>query len=189
MSYYPPLKITFHYSPIKQKDINSLSVNALLWGMRHVFFRFETLVKYAENNYDSYHDGVLIPLASIRKNEYSSLGPELFNQLMLKCVIDTSSLHSQSADKVFVLLFNSLISELSPQLLINIFAKLSSEMLFTTEDEWTGNPSAPYVHDIGPREELITKIILFNVKLKKHVVNASTWDELSLLSNETASKK
>lgn len=180
-----PVKIRFPYPIIEQKDIDSLSLPALLWGKRHGFFSFENLVQYSVQNYESQNNDIMISLASLLKNEYSSLGPELLNRLMLQCVVDTAQSHRKSADEVFALLFRTLEAKASAQILINIFGKLAGEVQFIDEIEWTGDPPiAPYIHDLGPKEELITKIIIINAKLENHGVNTLILDELSLMPKE-----
>jgi len=180
-----PVKMRFPYPIIEQKDIDSLSIPALLWGKRHGFFSFKNLVQYSVLNDKSQNDDIMIPLASLLKNEYSALDPELLNRLMLQCVVDTASSHRKSADEVFALLFRTLEANASPKILINIFAMLAGEVQFIDKIEWTGNPPiAPYIHDLGPKEELITKIITINAKLENHGVNMLILDELSLISKE-----
>ncbi len=172
-------------SSLGQTDLDGLSLPALLWGYRHRLWGFESLVHYAERNY-SRHGELLIALASLEKNQYSETGSEVLKNLHHTCVTDTTDAHQQAANEVFHLLFQRLYDEASPQLLYSVFSTLSSELLFCHEEDWSGyDATAPYLHDRGPRQELISFIVRFKARLDKEGVTTEAWESLAYLINKS----
>ncbi len=175
--YLPP-------SVIRQADLDGLSLPALLWGYRHRLWGFESLVHHAERNYSRYGE-LLVALASLEKNQYSETGGEILEDLLQTCVTDTVDAHQQAAAEVFALLFQRLSDEASPQLLSSVFSTLSAELLFSHKEDWSGyDATAPYLHDRGPRQELIDFIVRFKARLDKEGVTAQSWESLVQLIND-----
>ncbi len=173
------LQLHLTNSPIGLSDLDELSLAALLWGYRHRLWGFESLVHYAERNY-VLHGDLLDDLAILEKNKYSESGAEILQNLQLACVTDTVEAHQQSADEVFALLFRRLHAEASAQQLLAVFNELSSDFLFCREEEWTGyDPLAPYLHDRGPRQELLNLIVRFNALLNKTGATPQLWESLT----------
>ncbi len=182
MSDFPPLKLSLPYPILGQGELNTLTLPALLWALRHGFCGFEAVVHYAECHFTHYPDDLLLPLASLVKNDYDEHGPALLNELVQRCVVDERQAHASSAEELFSLLFHTLHQQGSAPLLAAVIKALSGEMQFSNEAEWIGEPLAPYTQDTGPSAELITRVVLLRVQLEKQGVTPAAWQRLAELA-------